>query len=87
MCHLASQSRRSTTPLFGGEAGLGTGGNHNSSEASGRGRRSKGRKGGENKATGFSDQGTMISGPPRLENVPEEELDTIHIFREERPGR
>lgn len=53
----------------------------------GRGRGGRGGKGGRKKGKGASKQGTFIPGPPRLENVPQDKLDEIFVFREERPGR
>lgn len=53
----------------------------------GKGGRGRGSKGGRKKGKGVSKQGTFIPGPPRLENVPEDKLDEIFVFREERPGR
>lgn len=47
----------------------------------------RGGKGGRKKGKGVSKQGTKIPGPPRLENVPEDKLSEIFVFREELPGR
>lgn len=83
----ASQKSRVSTSLWAAAetTGLdGTSGDRGSGEATGRGR------GGRDKikdAKGSTKGATLVSGPPRLESVPEEELDTIHVFREERPGR
>lgn len=65
-------------------AGEGMGAGRTSGRGRGRGR---GGRGGRKKGRGASKQGTMISGPPRLENVAEDKLDTVYVFREERPGR
>lgn len=66
-------------------AGEGMGGGRTGGRGRGRGRGGRGgkKKGGK----GTSKQGTLIAGPPRLENVPEEKLDEVFVFREERPGR
>ena len=66
-------------------AGEGMGGGRTGGRGRGRGRAGRGgkKKGGK----GTSKQGTLIAGPPRLENVPEDKLDEVFVFREERPGR
>ena len=67
-------------------AGEGMGGGRTGGR--GRGGRGRGGRGGKKKGgKGTSKQGTLIPGPPRLENVPEEKLDEVFVFREERPGR
>lgn len=58
--------------------GRGMGGRASSARGRGRG----GRKG-----KGGTKQGSLIPGPPRLENVPVDKLDEIFLFKEERPGR
>lgn len=83
----ASRSSGIPTTLWAApdKTGLdGTSGDRGSGEARGRGREGRDKIKG---AKGSTKRAALISGPPRLESVPEEELDTIHVFREERPGR
>lgn len=83
----ALRSSRIATSLWAApdKTGLdGTSGDRGSGEATDRGREGRDKIKG---AKGSTKRVALISGPPRLECVPEEELDTIHVFREERPGR
>lgn len=51
----------------------------------------KGKGGGRGRdaqtAEGRKKRGNMVPGPPRLENVPEDKLDEVLLFREERPNK
>lgn len=38
-------------------------------------------------AEGRQKRGSMVPGPPRLENVPEDKLDEALLFREEKPNK
>lgn len=61
-----------------------------SGQGGGRGKargRGRGGRGGKGKRKGKTNQGSLIPGPPRLEVVPQEKLDQIFLFKEERPGR
>lgn len=78
-----TQDSRRLGPVMAAGEGMGGG------RTGGRGKAGRGRggKGGRKKGKGASKQGTFITGPPRLENVPQDKLDEIFVFREERPGR
>lgn len=77
----APQRQEWRSVMAAGE-GMGGGGRASGGKAKGGGR---GR--GKKKGKGSSKQGTLIPGPPRLENIPEDKLDSVFIFREKRPGR
>ncbi|CAN0257020.1 unnamed protein product, partial [Laminaria digitata] len=81
VCRYSSGGRIPTPRMAAGE---GMGGGRTGGRGRGRGRGGRGgkKKGGK----GTSKQGTLIAGPPRLENIPEDKLDEVFVFREERPG-
>lgn len=77
------ERRRAVAPVNAAGEGMGGG---LSGAKGGRGGAGKGKKGSKKKKKG-SKQGTLIPGPPRLENVPEDKLDQAYVFRQERPGQ
>lgn len=65
---------------------VGLGASGNSMEGSGEGKGRESSKGAK-KVGAKPKRGSLIPGPPRLENVPQEKMDEVLLFREERPNR